>query len=222
MTPAWAMRHRGPMRSTPSARVATVHDLPGLYRVCRLTGAAGADASELHRDPDLLGHVWVGAYAVAPDAVALVVQDEGGIAGYCVGVPDTGAFESWLDRQWLPPLRQRYPRDGTTSADVALVERIHAWPTTDARLLQTHPAHLHIDLLPRLQGQGWGRRLITELAMALHAAGAGGLHLGVAPDNARALGAYEQWGFTVLSRGPDVVLLGIGLTPTGLAQADPS
>lgn len=79
------------------------------------------------------------------------------------------------------PLRQRYPRDGTTSADVALVERIHAWPTTDARLLQTHPAHLHIDLLPRLQGQGWGRRLITELAMALHAAGAGGLHLGVAP-----------------------------------------
>ena len=28
---------------------------------------------------------------------------------------------------------------------------------------QGYPAHLHIDLLPELQGQGWGRRLIDTL-----------------------------------------------------------
>ena len=206
------------MHTTPSARVATLHDLPGLYRVCRLTGAAGADASGAHADPDLLGHVWVGAYAVAPDAVALVVQDEGGIAGYCVGSPDTIAFESWLEQQWLPPLRQRYPLQSAAASDARLVERIHAWPRTDAALAQSQPAHLHIDLLPRLQGQGWGRRLITDMAIRLHAAGARGLHLGVSPDNTRALAAYERWGFSMLSRRPDVVLLGIGLGPAGILR----
>src|SRR5213075_2470619 len=68
----------------PDIRHATVHDLPGVYRVCLLTGDAGKDATALARDPDLLGHVYVGPYVVGEPGLSLVVADDSGIAGYCL------------------------------------------------------------------------------------------------------------------------------------------
>jgi ribosomal protein S18 acetylase RimI-like enzyme len=180
----------------------TLHDLPGVYRVCLLTGRAGGDASTLHDDPDLLGHVWAGPYLAFPDAVTRVLRDDHGVAGYCLAVPDTAAFERWLDEVWLPPLRQRHPRGtGTTPGDRSLVQRLHEPPRTDADLLAAHPAHLHVDLLPRLQGQGWGRRVVEEVVDALARAGAPGIHLGVDVGNHDAQGFYERLGFTALE-GP--------------------
>ncbi len=177
-------------------RDATVQDLPGVYRVCLMTGLAGRDATDLHADPDLLGHVWVGPYLLFPDAVALVAADDEGVAAYCVGVPDTGRFEEWLEAVWLPPLRSAHPSgSGATNADRALVDRIHAWPRTNAVLLQRYPAHLHIDILPRLQGLGWGRRLVDSLLAGLTGAGATGVHLGVDSANEGAARFYERLGF---------------------------
>ena len=59
-----------------------------------------------------------------------------------------------------------------------------------------YPAHLHIDLLPRAQGQGHGRRLMTAMFDRLTAAGASGVHLGVRRTNTRAIAFYEKLGFT--------------------------
>ena len=89
----------------------------------------------------LLGHLWAGPYLAFPDAVTRVIHDDHGVAGYCLAVPDTAAFEHWLDTVWLPPLRERLPLgSGTTGADRALVERIHETPRPDAALLAEHPA----------------------------------------------------------------------------------
>ena len=63
--------------------------------------------------------------------------------------------------------------DESPGADAALVERLHEGSRTDAGLTATHPAHLHVDLLPRLQGQGWGRRVMDAISDRLAAAGAG-------------------------------------------------
>ena len=189
-------------------RTATVHDLPGVYRVCLLTGLAGEDASSTYADPDLLGHIWVGPYLLYPDAVALVLQDAEGIAGYCVGVADTEAFEQWCQDVWLPPLREHYPRHGSTGQDAALVERLHHMPRTDAVLTAAHPAHLHVDLLPRRQGQGWGRQMMDTMADRLATAGAPGVHLGVDEANAAGRAFYERLGFTELRRTSGARYLG--------------
>jgi len=184
-------------------RPGTVHDLPGVYRVCLLTGAGGSDASGLHDDPDLLGHLWAGPYLDFPDAVTRVLHDEHGVAGYCLAVPDTRTFEHWLDRAWLPPLRDRYPiGSGSTPADAAVVERLHHPTRADAGLLTTSPAHLHVDLLPRLQGQGWGRRVVEEVLEGITAAGAKGVHLGVDEGNTGAGEFYLRLGFTELAGPP--------------------
>jgi ribosomal protein S18 acetylase RimI-like enzyme len=183
-------------------RPGTLHDLPGVYRVCRLTGAGGADASSRHADPDLLGHVWAGPYLVFAEAVTRVISDAQGVAGYCLAVPDTAAFERWVDEVWLPPLRERYPAGGgATEADAALVERLHHPTRTDAGLLGAYPGHLHVDLLPRLQGQGWGRLVVADVLEGLRRAGTPGVHLGVDLDNLGAQAFYERIGFTELS-GP--------------------
>lgn len=195
-----------------ATRAGTAHDLPGVYRACLLTGRSGQDASALHDDRDLLGHVWAGAYLVCPGAVARVVHDDGGVAGYCVGVPDTAAFERWVDAVWLPPLRERYPRDsGSSPADRALVKRLHEAPHTDGVLLERHPAHLHINLLPRVQGQGWGRRVLAQVIDALAAVGASGVHLGVDEANTGAQAFYERFGFTALPGPPGARFYGIRL-----------
>jgi len=184
-------------------RPGTVHDLPGVYRVCLLTGAGGSDASGLHDDPDLLGHLWAGPYLSFPDAVTRVLHDEHGVAGYCLAAPDTRTFEHWLDRVWLPPLRDRYPiGSGSTAADAAVVERLHHPNRADAGLLAPYPAHLHVDLLPRLQGQGWGRRVVEEVLEGLAAAGATGLHLGVDEGNTGAREFYLRLGFSQLPGPP--------------------
>ncbi|MBO0898457.1 N-acetyltransferase [Cellulomonas sp. zg-ZUI222] len=181
---------------TASMRPFHPSDLPGMYRVCLQTGAAGQDATSLYRDPDLLGHVYCGPYPVADPDLSLVVVDAQGVGGYVVATADTTAFDAWCERAWWPALRARLalrddPGDGTE--DHVLVERIHHPDPSPAP--PDAPAHLHIDLLPRLQGQGWGRRLIEGLADRLRDRGVPAVHLGVDARNTRAIAFYEHLGF---------------------------
>jgi len=167
-----------------------------LYDICLLTGDSGEDATALYRDPTLLGEVYVGPYLRFPAALALVGDDDGA-AGYVLGVPDTVAFERWCEREWWPGLRDRYPL-GTfppESPDDRIVRLIHTPPTAAPEVVERYPAHLHIDLLPRLQGRGAGRRLLTALLDGMASAGAPGIHLGVARANERAIGFYRRMGF---------------------------
>ncbi|MDC7123766.1 GNAT family N-acetyltransferase [Cellulomonas fimi] len=173
-------------------------DLPAIYRICVLTGAAGGDATALYRNPDLLPHVYAGPYPVADPGLSFVVADSRGVLGYVVATADTLAFEEWLDAHWWPTLRAQYPvtaDPGDGTEDHVLVRRIHEWVPTPDTLYDTHPAHLHIDLLPRAQGQGWGRRLVDALAEALRERGVTGLHLGVDARNTGAIAFYDRVGF---------------------------
>lgn len=169
-----------------------------MYDICLLTGDSGVDASGLYRDPALLGEVYVGPYVRFEPSHALVAVDDDGVAGYVLGAPDTVAFEALCEEQWWPPLRERYPLDSfpTDSPDDRIVRLIHNPALASPDVVERYPAHLHIDLLPRIQSQGDGRRLMTALLDGLAAAGAPGVHLGVSTANQRAIGFYRRMGFT--------------------------
>lgn len=188
-------------------------DEPALSRICLLTADAGADATGVFADDDLWGEVFVLPYVARHPDLAFVVETDGGrVAGYVVGTDDTRAFEDWFATRWWPRFAERWPlpdgpEDERTRQDGTLTyaygRRGGAEPFGD-----TYPAHLHIDLLPELQGQGWGRRLIDTLIEALRARGVTGLHLAADVRNEGAIAFYPRVGFTRIPSHADVVAFG--------------
>lgn len=171
-------------------------DLPTLYDVCLLTGDNGNDGSALFRDPELLGHYFTAPYCVLEPDLAFVLTHNGAPVGYVLGARDSVAFGRRCEAEWFPVLRQRYalPEPADTSKDAWMQRAIHHG-YTPPHGLDNYPAHLHIDLLPVGQGQGWGRKLIETLLARLRELGAPGVHLGVGSSNLRAIAFYEKVGF---------------------------
>ncbi|WP_369372460.1 GNAT family N-acetyltransferase [Promicromonospora sp. Populi] len=186
--------------SGPVIRGFEPFDLPGMYEVCLRTGDSGRDATALYRDPYLLGHVYAGPYPVADPRLTFVLADSLGVAGYVVATADTMAFERWLESSWWPVLRAQHPRSqavdpGDGTQDWQRVAHLHDAGVTEDELYERYPAHLHIDLLPRAQGAGTGRRLMETLLAALRERGVPGVHLGVGSGNPGARAFYLRIGF---------------------------
>jgi ribosomal protein S18 acetylase RimI-like enzyme len=182
-------------------------DLDGLYAISLATGDNGRDASAAYADPRMVGHIYSAPYATLAPELALVVEDDEGVGGYIVGALDTHAFEQQLERDWWPALRARYADPSGTppqtwSADQKRAFQIHHPGRTPRRVSEPWPAHLHINLYPRLQGQGWGKALIDRWLATAAEAGARGVHLGVGAANAGGIGFYRAYGFTEFERLP--------------------
>jgi ribosomal protein S18 acetylase RimI-like enzyme len=179
-------------------------NLDSLYRVCLLTArGGGSDGTMRYRDPYLPGHLYAAPYALFQPSLAFVAADPAGIGGYIVGALDSRAFERRLDRCWWPRLRGRYreppgiPAESWTPDQRSAYSIHHPW-RIPAEVAEPYPSHLHINLLPRLQGRGLGRALMNALLGELRAQGSRGVHLAVSPDNHRAIGFYQHLGFTRL------------------------
>lgn len=171
-----------------------------------------------------MGQVYAGAYLAMPDTTAFVASDDQGVAGYVLAALDTAAFEAACERSWWPPLRAAHPPPAATAdgasdleaadtRDAALVALIHDPAVTPAWIVDRWPAHLHIDLLPRLQGSGMGRKLMATMLDALRERDVPGVHLGVAAANERAIGFYRHLGFVEVAATADAVTMGLLLRP---------
>ena len=175
-------------------------DLDTLYAIALATGDSGADAARAFNDPALLGHVYAAPYAILEPDLALVLEDQHGVAGYCVGALDSRAFERAAEQRWWPALRQRYPlaaargSDRRPASDAGIIRMIHHPPRAPDWVVAAYPSHLHINLLPRLKGQGHGRGLLTAWRARAQAMGSTGFHLGVDPRNTPAIGFYAAMG----------------------------
>lgn len=191
-------------------------DLEDLYSICLATGDSGADASALYADPRLIGALYAAPYGIFSPHTCFTAEDDQGVGGYILGALDTPAFEDLLEQRWWPSLRARHadprakPRESWL-ADDTLALRIHRPYRTPERISGPFPSHLHIDLLPRLQGRGLGRRMMDAWLTKMRALGSKGAHLGVSLANVRARRFYATYGWRELEGGPDAVWLGLDL-----------
>ena len=189
-------------------------DYDAVSAICTQTAEAGGDATGLYVSDELMPDVFVRPYVAYQPDLAFVVEDARGVAGYIVGVADTAAFTQWFRREWLPrEIAGRYEHTQPVVSKDDLIRHLGFWPE---RMLipelDEYPAHLHIDLLPRLQGQGWGRQLIETLASSLKDRGVPGLHLSMDAANTGARAFYDRLGFAELpSSTADAPLLGLRL-----------
>jgi len=185
-------------------------DLEALYAICLKTGDAGEDAGALYRDPKLLGHIYAGPYGRFAAESALVAEDDEGVGGYIVGPADTLAFEEKLDSVWWPALRSRYPDPAIVETpDDRMCRRIHRPWHTPVKIAREFPAHLHVNLLPRLRGRGLAKSMMDGWCAKVAAMGAKGAHLAVGMRNARAVRFYLAYGFREIAREGEVSTLGL-------------
>jgi ribosomal protein S18 acetylase RimI-like enzyme len=185
--------------------------------ICLMTADVGADATGVFEDDAIWAEIFVLPYVHRhPDLAFVVESDDGRVVGYIVCAPDTSAFEDWFHDEWWPERGARWPRpeseqsrqDGTLI--YAYSRRAGAEPYAE-----DYPAHLHIDLLPEVQGQGWGRLLIATLVDALRERGVPGLHLAASIENARAIAFYPRVGFTAIPSHRGVQAFGMDLSANG-------
>ena len=187
-------------------------DLDALYRICVETGNAGQDASPLHSDLQLVGHIYAAPYGVLEPANVFVAEDDDGVAGYVVGTHDTDRFTARLESEWWPALRARYTNaEGMTAADRSRISSIMSPSHSPAELVAAYPAHIHMNLLPRLRGQRVGTRLLDLWIDQARAAGVKGIHLGASATNTGGIAFWTRSGFIPQREEPGVVWFGMNL-----------
>lgn len=188
-------------------------DLDALYDICLLTGDSGEDATPLHNDRKALGHLYSAPYGVLEPTNVFVAEDSEGVAGYVVGTYDTPAFEARLEREWWPALRQHYaqvPLAELTAADRQRIASIREPGANPAHIVARHPAHIHMNLLERLRGQGVGTLLLEMWVAKARAAGVKGIHLGANSGNTGGI-AFWSRSFTPLETIGRTVWFGMKL-----------
>ncbi|HEY1104865.1 MAG TPA: GNAT family N-acetyltransferase, partial [Agromyces sp.] len=131
--------------------------------ICLRTAAAGGDATGVYSDDTLMPEVFALPYLEYEPDLVFVVADEHRAAGYVMAVADTADFVEWWKREWAPGFAERHPAAAPPTAhaprftEVALIDAGVHPERMLVDELDDYPAHLHIDLRPELQGQGWGR-----------------------------------------------------------------
>lgn len=190
-------------------------DRDDVYDVCVRTADAGGDARGQYSSDDLMPDVFAGPYLELEPELAFVVDDGTRVVGYVLGTADTARWAAEHRARWLPQVAGRYPLVAEPrTREEELADLLHHPERTVHPELASHPAHLHVDLLPQAQGQGLGRALIRTFLAALHERGVPAVHLGMAEANTRAGAFYQRLGFRELPlQVPGVVYLG---APTDL------
>jgi ribosomal protein S18 acetylase RimI-like enzyme len=186
-------------------RFARPGDESGAYHVCLKTGDHGQDGEPFYReDPDALGRIFVGPYLKLEPELSLILEDEQSICGYALGAFDSRAFYTRYEAQWRPDLCTRFPEPGGDASQWTRVQQVHhSYHHPDyfcPEPYEAYPSQLHIDLLPRAQGRGYGRRMLERNLATLRRRGSPGAHLGLSTLNTRAFGFYQRLGFRELIR----------------------
>lgn len=187
-------------------------DEAAVYNVCLKTGDSGKDGTHLFDDPKALGHIYVGPYMKLAPELAFVLQDAEGVCGYVLGALDSKQYYQAYLTQWLPAIRIQHPEPAGDPA---------TWTRTQQLYYEYHhpnifypvqydqyPSHLHIDLLPRVQGRGLGNEMMKVILAELEKKKSPGVHLAMADTNARAERFYIKLGFHELTHVGDTLYLG--------------
>jgi ribosomal protein S18 acetylase RimI-like enzyme len=198
------------MNSDYVLRPVTMDDLETIYHICARTGFNGGETRGLIQDDRMIGNYFAAPYLHHEPDACFVVDGNTEPAGYILGTSDTEGFNRWMNRTWLPEIRKLYPKNlkPLSGFDGFLLKMIHG-DCSFPGFAAGYPGHLHIDLLPELQGLGWGRRLMDTFISRLSSKGCPGVHLAVGSENRKAIGFYRKLGYAELMEVPGALFLGL-------------
>jgi ribosomal protein S18 acetylase RimI-like enzyme len=147
---------------------------------------------------------------VTPETCFVLDDGNGRVVGYCIGASDTTSFAQQWCKEFVPVVDPASVPRPEVRCDDPLMEKndakafraavynascsmLQTFPET----LQTYPAHMHIDIMPEYQKQGYGKALINAFFEAAKIHGARGVHLDMVEHNVNARAFYERMGFQI-------------------------
>lgn len=199
-------------------REATEADKPIISHISLLTADAGTSADHLLTIRELPPLAWALPYISLPTGFGYVLirrGDEDGagdeeVMGYIVATSDTLKWKEAALTIWDPPLKDKYPLELLKSPDLTeldkyFINRIHHPISYAQEVLDFSPAHFHISILPGLQGQGWGRKMIVKVAERLKEIDPTmqGIWNGIEPRNLASIKFYTKMGGEYQRAGKD-------------------
>ena len=187
------------MSSAPIIRPYRPEDRADCYEICVRTADLGDDATGLYSTDELMGDLFFGPFVDIDPTLAFVVDTGERVAGYVIGA-DTKPFIARYRAELLPAFAEKYPLGAERAPHEQNMVALGYHPE---RMLfdelDRYPAVLHIDLLPELQGRGFGRKLMNTLRAALAERGIRAVHLEMVSANVRAREFYDHLGFEELA-----------------------
>jgi ribosomal protein S18 acetylase RimI-like enzyme len=199
----------------PIIRPATKADQSAISNVCLLTANVGTSSEHLHSHPALPGLIYALPYLNLESTWGFVLDDDGEVVGYTLGAFDTRKFEQSAEADWWPSLRANYgpllhdSNPALMDADRSYINTIMSFPRASDVVMAFAPAHLHIDILPSHQRQGWGRKLIARAMENLKENGVKSVWLHMDTRNTEAAAFYGRLGFKKLEGAADGI---VGIT----------
>ncbi|KAE9383858.1 acyl-CoA N-acyltransferase [Gymnopus androsaceus JB14] len=186
---------------TITIRRASVTDAPSLSHICLLNADTGSSATYDYGELRIPGLVYAVPYVNLPTTWGFVMVDEDRndqVVGYVLGSTDTRAFETY------PELAAKYPPSlAKKPVDEKYMNLLWNMHTAPDACIDFAAAHLHINILPEYQKQGWGSKLIGSAVEFLKSEGLNGVWLRLDPRNGAAKPFYGKLGFTLVEGAPD-------------------
>lgn len=173
-------------------------DREAVRRICFDTGFMGESVSWQYGDLDSFADMFATWYVDHEPESAWVVDEDGAATGYLLGCSDSSRAADPAAVLARHALRRGLLLRRGTAGFVWRGALDVARNLADLRVpvdLDEFPAHLHIDLLPRARGRGFGRRLVQGWLDRLAEAGIGGVHLGTMAENTGAVAFFATMGF---------------------------
>jgi ribosomal protein S18 acetylase RimI-like enzyme len=138
---------------------------------------------------------------IVSDHLWVAAEDDGSIASYIMGCPDTYAHGSW-SRDHLKQLKRKFftlRYRGLTPRTLRLIWNY--WHLRGPAFvdLTPYPAHFHINTRSDLRGHGIGSALMETYLNQLRDEKISGVHLETTSENKIAVPWYEKLGFKLLS-----------------------
>ena len=141
-------------------------------------------------------HTFCDYYIEKEPENCFVLVDDDKAVGYIICSENYDKYKEIFDREYLPLTE-------------SLGEENYKW-ACESTILQNkykkdYPAHLHIDILPEYQRQGWGGKLLIALFEHLRTKNIKGVMLTAGTENVNAGKFYSKYGFKQLEiLGTDV------------------
>ena len=180
-------------------RPAREGDLGAIARIAHQTLLLGREGSFAFPSQALWGELFVASY-LRRGCCALVAEAEGEVVGYILGA--CGTLSLALDLALRLPLiliRLFMGRYGPILPHLRYLLRLLLFPGPKAPKGR-YPAHLHIAVDPKAQGQGVGKALLAAFLDCLQARGVRGVQLSTTRANQAARRLYRSLGFRLYAK----------------------